>query len=125
MKCFIISFDACGCSGDWQMDNFIEKTVAAPLRAHCDKKVILGLSGGVDLLRGSGACCSRGGCVLCLPGCVCGTRAKNAQGRGRFRKDPFLFDMNFGAVNQERFLRGTEGRHRPGAKRKIIGIRVL
>ena len=41
-------FDVCGCSGDWQMDNFIEKTVAA-LRAQIgDKKVILGLSGGVD-----------------------------------------------------------------------------
>ena len=41
-------YNVCECAGDWQMDSFIEDTVAALREQIGDKKVILGLSGGVD-----------------------------------------------------------------------------
>ena len=41
-------YEVCGCKGDWVMDNFIENTVAKLRKQIGDKKVILGLSGGVD-----------------------------------------------------------------------------
>ena len=41
-------YEVCGCKGDWVMDNFIENTVAKLREQIGDKKVILGLSGGVD-----------------------------------------------------------------------------
>ena len=41
-------FNVCGCSGDWQMDSFIDTTVEKLREKIGDKKVVLGLSGGVD-----------------------------------------------------------------------------
>ena len=41
-------YEVCGCKGDWVMDNFIENTVAKLKEQIGDKKVVLGLSGGVD-----------------------------------------------------------------------------
>ena len=109
-------FGVCGCSGDWQMDNFIEKTVAA-LRAQIgDKKVILGLSGGVDSSVAAGLLSRAVGKQLT---CVFVDQGLMRKDEGDFVEKTFtsLFDMNFVRVNcQERFFAGTEGRHRPGAK---------
>ena len=41
-------YDICGCSGDWQMGNFIEQTCQAIRRQVGSDTVICGLSGGVD-----------------------------------------------------------------------------
>ena len=41
-------FGICGCSGDWKMDDFIEKTVADCKAKLKGKKVLCALSGGVD-----------------------------------------------------------------------------
>jgi GMP synthase (glutamine-hydrolysing) len=41
-------YDICGCSGDWQMSDFVEQTVASVRRQVGDSVVICGLSGGVD-----------------------------------------------------------------------------
>ena len=41
-------YEVCGCKGDWVMDSFIDTTVAELRRQIGNKKVILGLSGGVD-----------------------------------------------------------------------------
>lgn len=41
-------FKACGCTGDWSMANFIERSVEDIRRAVGDEHVVLGLSGGVD-----------------------------------------------------------------------------
>ena len=41
-------YEICGCSGDWVMDDFIDRTVKSLREQIGDKKVILGLSGGVD-----------------------------------------------------------------------------
>ena len=42
------AFDVCGCTGDWSMENFIDMEVAKIREQVGDKKVLLGLSGGVD-----------------------------------------------------------------------------
>ncbi|NQU39107.1 MAG: glutamine-hydrolyzing GMP synthase [Lentisphaerae bacterium] len=41
-------FDACGCSGDWEMAQFIKSSVAAIRKQVGSQHVVLGLSGGVD-----------------------------------------------------------------------------
>ena len=41
-------FKACGCSGDWQMSSFVSETIKALKEKIGDKKVLCGLSGGVD-----------------------------------------------------------------------------
>lgn len=42
------AFDICGATGDWSMENFIEIEIAKIRQQVGDKKVLLGLSGGVD-----------------------------------------------------------------------------
>ncbi|MBV7391835.1 glutamine-hydrolyzing GMP synthase [Enterococcus sp. ALS3] len=42
------AFDVCHCKGDWSMDNFIDMQIAKIREQVGDKKVLLGLSGGVD-----------------------------------------------------------------------------
>ncbi len=41
-------FDICQCEGDWTMESYIESSIATIRETVGDKKVILGLSGGVD-----------------------------------------------------------------------------
>ena len=41
-------FDVCSCTGDWQMASFVEDAVCRVRRQIGDKKVLCGLSGGVD-----------------------------------------------------------------------------
>ena len=42
------AFDVCHCKGDWSMDNFIDMQVAKIRATVGKKRVLLGLSGGVD-----------------------------------------------------------------------------
>ncbi|WP_159722394.1 glutamine-hydrolyzing GMP synthase [Enterococcus sp. CSURQ0835] len=42
------AFDVCHCTGDWSMDNFIDMQIEKIREEVGDKKVLLGLSGGVD-----------------------------------------------------------------------------
>lgn len=42
------AFDVCGAKGDWSMDNFIDMQIAEIREKVGDRKVLLGLSGGVD-----------------------------------------------------------------------------
>ena len=41
-------FEVCGCKGDWSMGNFIEVEIEKIRQIVGDKKVLCGLSGGVD-----------------------------------------------------------------------------
>ena len=41
-------FDICGCVGDWDLSNWVETTIADIKNKVGDKKVVCGLSGGVD-----------------------------------------------------------------------------
>lgn len=111
----------CKCSGDWVMDNFIEKTVTGLREKIGDKKVILGLSGGVDSSVAAGLLSKAVGDQLT---CVFVDQGLMRKDEGDFVEKTFtsLFDMNFVRVNcQEHFLNALKGVTDPEEKRKIIG----
>ena len=114
-------YRVCGCRGDWQMDSFIEDTVAR-LRAQIgDKPVILGLSGGVDSSVAAGLLSRAVGKQLT---CVFVDQGLMRKDEGNFVEKTFtsLFDMNFVRVNcQEHFLACLKGVTDPEEKRNIIG----
>ncbi len=114
-------FDVCGFTGDWQMDNFIDETVAKLREKIGDKKVILGLSGGVDSSVAAGLLSRAVGKQLT---CVFVDQGLMRKDEGDFVEETFtkLFDMNFVRVNcQKKFLEKLRGVTDPEEKRKIIG----
>ncbi|MCH5190471.1 MAG: glutamine-hydrolyzing GMP synthase [Oscillospiraceae bacterium] len=111
----------CKCSGDWVMDNFIEKTVTELREKIGDKKVILGLSGGVDSSVAAGLLSRAVGNQLT---CVFVDQGLMRKDEGDFVEKTFtsLFDMNFVRVNcREHFLNALKGITDPEEKRTIIG----
>ncbi|MGI6265422.1 MAG: glutamine-hydrolyzing GMP synthase, partial [Acutalibacteraceae bacterium] len=111
----------CGCKGDWVMDTFIEDTVAA-LRAQIgDKRVFLGLSGGVDSSVAAGLLSRAVGKQLT---CVFVDQGLMRKDEGDFVEETFtrLFDMDFVRVNcGDDFLRRLKGVTDPEKKRHVIG----
>lgn len=119
MKNFL--YDVCGCSGDWVMDNFIDTTVEKLREQIGDKKVILGLSGGVDSSVAAGLLSRAVGKQLT---CVFVDQGLMRKDEGDFVEHTFtsMFDMNFIRVNcADRFLTALKGVTDPERKRKIIG----
>ncbi len=114
-------YHVCGFTGDWVMDDFIEKTVAK-LRAQIgDKKVVLGLSGGVDSSVAAALLSRAVGKQLT---CVFVDQGLMRKDEGNFVEETFteLFDMNFVRVNcQAHFLDKLKGVYDPEQKRHIIG----
>lgn len=111
----------CKCKGDWVMDNFIDKTVSELREKIGDKKVVLGLSGGVDSSVAAGLLSKAVGDQLT---CVFVDQGLMRKDEGDFVEKTFtsLFDMNFIRVNcQEHFLKALKGVTDPEEKRKIIG----
>lgn len=114
-------YEICGCSGDWVMDNFIEATVEKLRNQIGDKKVILGLSGGVDSSVAAGLLSRAVGKQLT---CVFVDQGLMRKDEGDFVEKTFtsLFDMNFVRVNcGDHFLAKLKGVTEPEQKRKIIG----
>ena len=114
-------YNVCECAGDWQMDSFIEDTVAALREQIGDKKVILGLSGGVDSSVAAGLISRAVGDQLT---CVFVDQGLMRKDEGDFVEKTFtsLFDMHFVRVNcQQHFLDCLKGVTDPEQKRKIIG----
>lgn len=114
-------YNVCECSGDWVMDSFIEDTVAKLKAQIGDKKVILGLSGGVDSSVAAGLLSRAVGKQLT---CVFVDQGLMRKNEGDFVEKTFtsLFDMNFVRVNcGEHFLEKLKGVTDPEQKRKIIG----
>lgn len=114
-------YNVCQCSGDWVMDSFIEDTVAKLKAQIGDKKVILGLSGGVDSSVAAGLLSRAVGKQLT---CVFVDQGLMRKNEGDFVENTFtsLFDMNFVRVNcGEHFLEKLKGVTDPEQKRKIIG----
>ena len=114
-------YNVCLCTGDWQMDSFIEDTVKALRERIGDKKVILGLSGGVDSSVAAGLISRAVGDQLT---CVFVDQGLMRKDEGDFVEKTFtsLFDMHFVRVNcQEHFLSCLKGVVDPEQKRKIIG----
>ncbi|MDF0479651.1 glutamine-hydrolyzing GMP synthase [Vagococcus sp. PNs007] len=115
------AFDICGCKGDWTMDSFIESEIAKIRETVGDKKVLLGLSGGVDssvvgvlLQRAIGDQLT---CIFVDHGLL-------RKGEGDQVMDSLSgkFGLNIIRVNaKERFMDKLAGVSDPEQKRKIIG----
>ena len=121
-------FDICGCSGVWKMDDFIETQIKKYRQELNDKKVLLGLSGGVDSSVAAVLLHKAIGGNLT---CVFVDHGLLRKGEGDFVERTFKdqFGMSFIRVNaQKRFLDRLSGITEPEEKRKIIGeefIRVF
>ncbi|MBP6887837.1 MAG: glutamine-hydrolyzing GMP synthase, partial [Oscillospiraceae bacterium] len=113
-------FGVCGASGDYSVDDFIEKQVKAIRAQVGEEKVLLALSGGVDSAVAA-ALLSKAipGQVVCI-----------FVDHGLMRKDEgdeveaafCVRDLMFVRVNaEERFLRALKDVTEPEEKRKIIG----
>ena len=91
------------------MDNFIENTVAKLKEQIGDKKVVLGLSGGVDSSVAAGLISRAVGKQLT---CVFVDQGLMRKDEGDFVEETFtrLFDMRFVRVNcQKQFLEKRKG----------------
>ena len=114
-------YEVCGCHGEWEMDSFIDDTVNALRKKIGDKKVVLGLSGGVDSSVAAGLLSRAVGNQLT---CVFVDQGLMRKDEGDFVEKTFtsLFDMKFVRVNcQEHFIAKLKGVTDPEEKRKIIG----
>ncbi len=118
----------CGCKGDWEMASFAEETVEALKKRIGDKKVLCGLSGGVDSSVAAMLVHRAIGQNLT---CIFVDHGLLRKGEGDLVEEVFKkeFNMNIIRVNAaERFLTKLEGVSEPERKRKIIGeefIRVF
>ena len=111
----------CGCSGSWTMEKFIEEAIA-DIRAQVgDKKVILGLSGGVDSSVVAALIHKAVGKQLT---CVFVNHGLLRKNEPEMVQEVFArnFDMNLCYIDaSDRFLDKLQGVTDPEQKRKIIG----
>ena len=114
-------FEIVGTEKNWSMENYIETTVKEIKEKVGDKKVILGLSGGVDssvaAMLINKAIGKQLTCIFVDTGLLRKNEAKHVM-------DIYAqnFDMNIKCVNaEERFLSKLKGVEDPEEKRKIIG----
>ena len=121
-------YSICGCKGDWEMASFAQETVEALKKQIGDKKVLCGLSGGVDSSVAAMLVHKAIGKNLT---CIFVDHGLLRKGEGDLVEKVFQkeFDMNIIRVNAgERFLQKLQGVSDPEKKRKIIGeefIRVF
>lgn len=113
--------DVCGCQGLWKVQTFIDRTVADIRTAVGDKRVICGLSGGVDssvcaalLLKAIGP---QVACIYVDNGLM--REGETEVVRHTFR-DWFKADLHV-VDARDRFLTALKGVTDPQEKRKIIG----
>ena len=121
-------FGVCHCAGDWTMENFAERSIEKYKKELSGKKVLLGLSGGVDSSVAAVLLHKAIGDSLT---CVFVDHGLLRKNEGDFVEQTFRgqFGMNLIRVNaEERFLTKLAGVTEPEKKRKIIGeefIRVF
>jgi len=121
-------YNICDCKGDWQMSAFVEQSIKAIREKVGDKKVLCGLSGGVDSSVAAVMIHKAVGKQLTCIFVDHGLLRKNEGDEVEqvFKKQ---YDINFIRVNcEDRFLDKLSGISDPETKRKIIGeefIRVF
>ena len=121
-------YGICGCTGDWQIEDFLESSIARYREQLKGKKALLALSGGVDSTVAAVLMHKAIGedltCIFVDHGLL---RKDEGDTVERMLKDSF--DMKILRVNAgERFLSRLAGVTEPEKKRKIIGeefIRVF
>jgi GMP synthase (glutamine-hydrolysing) len=115
------AFNVCGCTGDWTMASFIEESVSRIRADVGDRKVVLGLSGGVDstvaALLVHKAIGDRLTCIFVDNGLLRHNEAQQVV--ERFTRKMQLPLVAVDAVDQ--FLDALKGVTDPETKRKIIG----
>ena len=119
LKNFVLS--VCDCKGDWSMENFIEIEMEKIRQTVGDKKVLCGLSGGVDssvvavlLHKAIGDQLT---CIFVDNGLL-----RKGEAESVMKTFSEGFHMNVIKVDaKERFLSKLEGVSDPEKKRKIIG----
>jgi GMP synthase (glutamine-hydrolysing) len=114
-------FLICGCRKTWTMKSFIQESISEIRSVVGDKKVILGLSGGVDssvtallLHRALGRQLT---CIFVDNGLL--RQGEAEQVKGLFKKH-FKVNLRF-VSHRRRFLKELKGIVDPEKKRKIIG----
>ncbi len=116
-------YNVCGCTGDWNMDEFVEATVRELREKIGTDRVLLGLSGGVDSTV-TAALLSRAigdqlTCVFVDHGLM---RKDEGDEVERIFGPAGDFNLNFIRVNaQERFYKQLANCKAPERKRKRIG----
>ncbi|MDH4203577.1 MAG: glutamine-hydrolyzing GMP synthase [Phycisphaerae bacterium] len=118
-------YDICECSGDWQMSDFIEETVAKVRKQVGKDTVICGLSGGVDSAVTAALLHKAIGdqlvCIFVNNGLLRKNERESVESmfRGHFHIDLHTVDW------ADKFLEKLAGVTEPQEKRKIIGAEFI